>query len=355
MNLEKSKSGHNLGTGWALPRFHTPNHARTMIYKSGHHFSGGRYTPGEKTLVAEFLEEEKNRLSAQGFVALRGRLGRVLAWFETQGLSVLEVGITEALQFQSDFSQRLSANGQQVSTGTLVNYIKAARRFFDYLVATERRTDNPMRELRYPRLGVHLSRNVLSEAQMGQLLRRLAQFKNLREYRTHVVAELLYATGLRIAEAGALTAADLDLRRQMLQVKHGKDGKSRTAFLGSYSAEVLQVYLDTGRQKLLGRYPRTRQDVLFGTTKARLAEAVNAELEKLCRELDLPVITTHGFRHSLGTHLLRSGCDMRHIQAILGHEALGTTQIYTRVDKEDLKRSLDAFHPRQWNSRTADV
>jgi len=64
------------------------------------------------------------------------------------------------------------------------------------------------------------------------------------------------------------------------------------------------------------------------------------------------VITSHGFRHSLGTHLLRSGCDMRHIQVILGHEALSTTQIYTKVDKEDLKKSLDAFHPRRWNPRS---
>ena len=93
-------------------------------------------------------------------------------------------------------------------------------------------------------------------------------------------------------------------------------------------------------------------DTLFGADKARVAHVLNAELATICNGLGIPAITSHGFRHSLGTHLLRSGCDMRHIQMILGHEALQTTQIYTRVDKDDLKRSLDEHHPRQFNTET---
>lgn len=75
---------------------------------------------------------------------------------------------------------------------------------------------------------------------------------------------------------------------------------------------------------------------------------LNSRLRKLCLELEIPVITSHGFRHSLGTHLLRSGCDMRHIQVILGHDKLSSTQIYTKVYADDLKDSIDKYHPRQW-------
>jgi len=248
--------------------------------------------------------------------------------------------------------------GGKYSTGTVHNYLKAARRFFDYQVKVERMTTNPFRGVRYPRLGVHISRNVLSESQMGRLLRELAAWDRLptwhqreRRYRVHVVCELLYATGLRIAEAATLTEADLDLAHRLAYLKAGKGGKPRTLFLTAYACEVMDRYLKVGRTAILHGHLRSVGHTLFAANKARLAWVVNDELEKVCQELELPVITTHGFRHSLGTHLLRSGCDMRYIQAILGHESLATTQVYTRVDKDDLKRSLDEFHPRKWNRR----
>jgi len=107
-------------------------------------------------------------------------------------------------------------------------------------------------------------------------------------------------------------------------------------------------YLAVGRPMLMHQFTRGHERTLFGAGKARVAEVVNGELRRVCAELELPVITSHGFRHSLGTHLLRSGADMRHIQAILGHESIATTQVYTHVEKEDLKKSLDAYHPRHW-------
>jgi integrase/recombinase XerD len=190
---------------------------------------------------------------------------------------------------------------------------------------------------------------------MALLLAELARFDEqptqrakLRRYRVHVLAEFLYATGLRIAEAAALVEEQLDLRARLVYVREGKGGKPRTAFLTAYAAEVMERYLKRGRALVLGPYARNHGDTLFGADKARVAVVLNSELEKVCSLLDLPCITSHGFRHSLGTHLLRAGCDMRHIQAILGHEALGTTQVYTKVDKDDLKKSLDEFHPRQW-------
>jgi site-specific recombinase XerD len=207
----------------------------------------------------------------------------------------------------------------------------------------------------------HISRNVLSEAQMGALLRELGRFdeseiwyERERRYRVHVIAEFLYATGLRIAEACSLVSENLDLDRRLVYVPNGKGGKPRTAFMTSYAAEIMARYLKTGRPAIMHHFTRDHAHTLFGANKARVAEVVNGELKRVCETLELPEITSHGFRHSLGTHLLRSGADMRHIQAILGHEALGTTQIYTRVDKEDLKKSLDEYHPRQWPVRPAE-
>jgi len=309
-------------------------------------------------LYDEFLALERPRVSAQGFTSLSGLTRRMLAWFDAEELDVCTLAITDAVRYQAWLSEHETAPGATIATGTMHNYLKTARRFFDFLVATERRATNPFRALRFPRLGEHISRNVLSEAQMGCLLRELAAFdapaiwyERERRYRVHVLAEFLYATGLRIAEACSLTPADLDLGHRLVRLREGKGGKPRAAFLTAYAASVMETYLARGRAAIMRGFVRLRGDTLFGADKARVAAVVNGELSRVCLALGLPVITSHGFRHSLGTHLLRAGCDMRHIQVILGHEALGTTQIYTHVDKDDLRRILDAYHPRQWSPR----
>lgn len=306
-----------------------------------------------------FLDYMRPRASAQGFQKLADVTRRVIRWFESEDLVPEAVTIADAVRYCSHLSTLTTREGKAIATGTMINYLKAARCLFAWLVESERNQTNPFAELPYPKSPEHLSRNVLTEAQMACLLAALARFdegstplERLRRYRVHVVAEFLYATGLRIAEAASLVEANVDLASRLVYLPEGKGGKARTAFLTGYAADVMARYLARGRGAVLGHYGRTHGNTIFGADKSRLAAVVNEELRAICGELDIPVITTHGFRHSLGTHLLRAGCDMRHIQAILGHESLGTTQIYTRVDKDDLKRSLDAFHPRQWKCET---
>ena len=306
-------------------------------------------------LYEEFLAAERPMVSSQGYRTLAGIAKRMLAWFEAEDLDPCEATIQDAVRFQNELSGRQTRTGAPISTGTMHNYLKVARRFYAYLLQTERVRTNPFTELRYPRLPEHLSRNVLSEAQMGRLLGELGRFdepglwyERERRYRVHVLSEFLYATGLRIAEACSLVPEDLDLAGRLVYVRSGKGGKPRTAFLTSYAAAVMARYLEAGRAAIAHHFVRGHEELLFGADKNRVAVVMNEELARVCRSLELPIITSHGFRHSLGTHLLRAGADMRHIQAILGHEAIATTQIYTRVDKDDLKKSLDEYHPRQW-------
>jgi len=309
-------------------------------------------------LYEEYLAAMKRRVTSQGWVSLAGRVKRMLIWFEGEEIEVQSVTIREALRYQGYLAEHRDEEGKLYTTGTMHNYLKAARSFFEYLRATERIDANPFMELRYPRLSEHLSRNVLTEAQMGLLLRELGKFDELpiwwkreRRYRVHVLAEVLYATGLRISEACSLVDSDLDLEHRLVYLREGKGGTPRVAYLTEYAAAVLGRYIATGRNETRHEYVRAMGDRTFGANSGRVMSVMNRELEKICVELGIPVITSHGFRHSLGTHLLRAGVDLRHIQAILGHECLGTTQIYTHVDKEDLKKSLDAFHPRQWDVR----
>jgi site-specific recombinase XerD len=116
--------------------------------------------------------------------------------------------------------------------------------------------------------------------------------------------------------------------------------------LNEYAREILRLYVNELRGLLFNSL--SNRELLFGAGEDSLGKMVNRELRKTCRALKLRIITSHGFRHSLGVHLLRSGCDIRHIQEILGHQRLKNTEIYTRVDKEDLKSVLDACHPRRF-------
>lgn len=307
------------------------------------------------SIYDSFLAYQKPRVSAQGYDKLADIARRVLRWFEGEELGLESVTMQDAVRYQAYLGERTTSEGASISTGTMINYLKAARRLFAFLIERGQVPTNPFAELAYPKCGVHLSRNVLSEAQMACLLSKLGRFDEvetprgrLRRYRTHVVAEFLYASGLRIAEAASLIEANLNLDHRLIYLPQGKGGAPRTAFLTGYATDVMARYLARGQVAVLGSYERLHGGKVFGADKARLASVINEELRAVCTSLDIPVITTHGFRHSLGTHLLRAGCDMRHIQVILGHESLNTTQIYTKVDKDDLKRSLDAFHPRQW-------
>jgi site-specific recombinase XerD len=301
-----------------------------------------------------YLAYEQPRVSGQGYETVRKQAYRVLQWLAGAGTGLEEATINDCIRYRNEQAGRVKEDGTAVSTGTGWNRLKAGKRLFSYLVLTGKRNTNPFEAVVPPRLPEHISRNVLTEAQMGRLLDTLGRFEGegksregLGRYRFHVVAEFLYATGLRIAEAAALVPANIDAEQRRVYVAEGKGGKGRTAFMTGYAAGVMERYLARGRPAVLGGFSRRYGGTVFGAHPQRLMAVVNRGLEGACTALGLPVITSHGFRHSLGTHLLHAGCDMRHIQGILGHEALATTQVYTKVYTDDLRRSLDAFHPRK--------
>ena len=301
-------------------------------------------------LYEGFLAWQKRRVSERGFIAAQNTVWEFLRWLEAQDILPDELTVQDAMDYKAAASAKLTKEGQPITAGACKNILKAARLFCRYMVLSGLRDSNPFMAVSYPRLGERINRNVLSEAQMNALLERLRLFNDVESYKAHVIAELLYASGLRIAEAASLLPEDLDTRQRLVYVREGKGGRSRTAFLTGYAAEVLKRYCERGRRLILRSYggQRPKGNTLFCVGFSRLMNEMNPALKAACGALELPLITSHGFRHSLGTHLLRAGCDMRHIQVILGHEKLRTTQIYTQVDKDDVKASLDAHHPRKW-------
>lgn len=163
--------------------------------------------------------------------------------------------------------------------------------------------------------------------------------------RDRAVLELLYATGVRVGELAGLDVDDVDRRNHLLTVL-GKGAKERTVPFGRPAAEALEAWLDRGRPRLVrdGSGP-----ALFLGRRGRRVDPrqVREALHRLLAEVsDAPDVGPHGLRHSAATHLLEGGADLRVVQELLGHTSLSTTQIYTHVSVERLKRSYDQAHPR---------
>jgi len=309
--------------------------------------------PENFEIYNDFIKYYEPRVSSQGYQTIKHQSRSVIKWFDNRNIRLTEVTLRDVMEYKKDLNELKGE--KKLNPGSKCNRIKMGRKLFRYMLKFEKVQTNPFLEVKYPRVPDNISKNILNEIQMNRLLETFSDFNNMDNYRLHVACVLLYATGMRIAEAAALLPGDIDVKRRKVIIRSGKGGKSRIAYLTGYAAEVLELYIRRARKPLLLRAWRKNGEKLFGADVAALLYTVNGGLKEICKILKIPVITCHGFRHSLGTHLLRAGCDLRHIQLILGHEKLSSTQRYTRVDRRELKNVIDMYHPRQPKKRSVCV
>ncbi len=218
--------------------------------------------------------------------------------------------------------------------------IAALRSYFALQKREGRRPDNPAADVPPPKAPKRLP-HVMSEPEVAKLLRtRVAGKSEFQRLRDAAMMELLYASGIRRAELVGLNLSDVDLERRLMRVI-GKGNKQRTVFINQAAADAIRTYL--------GVRPRTPDEALFlSKRKTRLSHRQAwvvfrqfAELSGLTKH-----VTPHVMRHSFATHLLENGADLMTIKELLGHESLSTTQIYTNVSLEHMRRSYEEAHPR---------
>jgi integrase/recombinase XerD len=229
------------------------------------------------------------------------------------------------------------------SPRSVARWIVAVRGFFGYLLAEEVVSEDPTAHLDAPRTWRSLPK-VLNSAEVEALLAAPEREESLG-LRDAAMLEVLYATGLRVSELTGLRLGDLHLDGGYLRCV-GKGRKERVVPLGGEANAALQRYLATGRPALLRS---RRSDVLFvnyrGTPLSRQG------FWKLIKGYGVKAgirsrLSPHTIRHSFATHLLEHGADLRSVQLLLGHADISTTQIYTHVNRERLKRVYKAHHPR---------
>jgi integrase/recombinase XerC len=232
----------------------------------------------------------------------------------------------------------------------------ALRTFYKFLIRHGAAESSPIKNLSLPKLEKRLPK-FLTKQQMEALLvapfellkirkekkvgRPISQVAALRDV---AVLETIYSCGLRVSELCGLRVDDIDWSEQIVRVR-GKGKKERLVPIGRPALMAIQEYWNTFKQSPSGAAP-----VFFAETK-KPAPLRPVQLARRLKQflaiaaLD-PSLTPHKLRHSYATHLLDAGADLRSVQELLGHAHLVTTQVYTHVTTERLKKAYDAAHPR---------
>jgi integrase/recombinase XerC len=225
---------------------------------------------------------------------------------------------------------------------TIARRASTLRRYFGWARRVGAVTNDPTAGLSAPRGEARLPR-VLHPDELRSLLDEPASAgpDGARDLRDTALLELLYGSGLRVAEASALDVDDLDLARGRVRV-WGKGGKQRVVPLSEPATDALRRWLADGRRELATE--ASPGAALFLNLRGRRMTPRDAR-RVLDRRAAAPT-HPHALRHTFATHLLDGGADLRVVQELLGHADLATTQRYTHVSKERLRSVFDATHPR---------
>jgi integrase/recombinase XerD len=266
-----------------------------------------------------------------------------LAWLAAQGVELFAVRASDLVAYQSALYAARKPDGKPYAIGSQANRIKGVKSFFRFLFRRGYVLSDPAASLETPRQDERLPRVILSKDEVERIL-EAPKRNTMMGLRDRAVLEVLYATGIRASELAHLAVEDIDTEDRLLRVVRGKGRKDRNVPLTRKAADAVERYLLESRVKL-ARGQRT----LFLTThghplnRARVNEIVHHYTQEAHVKKH---VTCHTFRHTLATHLLKGRADIRHIQKLLGHGSLQTTERYTRVEISDLRAVIARAHPR---------
>lgn len=248
----------------------------------------------------------------------------------------------DILKIKSDDIRQYLRNEDRLKEKSLARKISSLRTFYNFLLKKDYISINPMDSIEGPKIGAYLP-DVLSFEEVDKLI-SIKTIDNFT-FRNRTIMELLYSSGLRISELISLKLENINISQSLIKVM-GKGSKERIVPLNDIATNYLAKYIHEIRPLML---KNTQTDSLFLNNhgKCLTRQAVFKMIKKRCQEVNINKnISPHTLRHSFATHLLQNGADIRFIQELLGHEDVGTTEIYTHIVNEQLKHNYDDLNPR---------
>ena len=230
---------------------------------------------------------------------------------------------------------------EQMAEKSRAHYLTVIKNFYSFLATEGYLENNPCENIEQPKISKTLP-HYLTEEEVNQLLN--IPLKTPYDYRNKAMLELLYATGIRVSELVQLKLNNLDLHDDYIRVL-GKGSKERISPISSMAENYLKIYIDQYRNKLL---KNKDSDYLFINNfgKPISRQGFFKNLKQIAQKQGIKKESSpHTLRHSYATHLLSHGADLRVIQELLGHSDISTTQIYTHLLNDKIKKEYE-HHPR---------
>jgi len=240
-----------------------------------------------------------------------------------------------------------SLTERKLKKNSIIRKLSVVRSFFNYLYQKGAIEDNPFSLLNSPKKDKNLPR-FLTEDEIDRLsssnMPEKVMSSNLDyhlAFRDYALVMLIYSAGLRRSEAASLKVGDLDIFSGFVRIM-GKGMKERTVPVGDNATEALKKYLEFRKN------PGPQEPLFLNNSGKKLSDAgVAFIIKKMAKRARFARnVNPHALRHSFATHMLNNGCDLRALQEMLGHANLATTQIYTHVSIEHLKKVYEKYHPR---------
>jgi integrase/recombinase XerD len=284
-------------------------------------------------LFLTYLSVEKG-LSRNTVNAYATDLKKYLLFVKEQGREVEKAGKSDIL----NFLELLRGNGQSIST--VCRYISSIKALYKFLLLEKRIQDDPTENLQTPRKWERVPK-ALSVSDVKDLLH--ATFSPKTALRDSSMLELLYSSGLRVSELVSIKLGDIHFDAGFIRVL-GKGSKERIVPVNQRALEKIRDYSEKERPEIL---KKKQSPYLFVTrngssmTRQRFWQTLKAIGKQSGAEL-----SPHTIRHCFATHLLEGGADLRSLQKMLGHSDISTTQIYTKVTTDRIKKVYKIFHPR---------
>jgi len=191
---------------------------------------------------------------------------------------------------------------------------------------------NPARDIKINTTGLESHRDVMAKEEIANFLDKI---ENLRE---RTIFELMYSSGLRVREVANLKLSDIDFAGRMILVRQSKFSKDRIVPASNVAIEFLLLY--TSKESI-----ENKEGKIFNLNPIWISK----KFRELTKEfgIDRPNLSAHSIRHSVATHLLEAGANLRYVQELLGHNSIETTAIYTHTTIESLKKVYKTYHPRE--------
>ena len=254
-------------------------------------------------------------------------------------------GVTWEQVSREDVSNYIQhMRSQSYSSTTVARKLAALKSFFHFLTIEHIIDENPAAMLDSPKVRKYLPK-ALSTADVDRLLAEPAKDASPKGQRDRAIMETLYATGMRVTELINLNVEDINLQDGHIRCL-GKGAKERIVPLYPQAMEVLQTYVQNGRQQFV-KDPLQKALFLNQRGERLTRQGLWLIIKEYARRVGITFdVTPHTLRHSFATHMLSGGADPRNVQALLGHANVNTTQVYSRVSNDRLREVYNDAHPR---------